>query len=66
MSRRAYSSAEPDQTAIPKPVSIGDLVGNLIEITGGLESEDVIITAGLDQLSEGMKVRLLDAPPSRS
>jgi multidrug efflux pump subunit AcrA (membrane-fusion protein) len=58
--------APSDQTAIPKPIRIGGLVGNLIEITGGLESGDVIITAGLDQLSEGMKVRLLDAPSSRN
>lgn len=58
--------APSDQTATPKPVHIGDLVGNLIEITGGLESGDVIITAGLDQLSEGMKVRPLDAPPSKN
>jgi multidrug efflux pump subunit AcrA (membrane-fusion protein) len=51
-----------DQTAIHKAVRIGNLVGDLIEITDGLEAGDVIIVAGLDQLGEGMKVRLLGAP----
>jgi RND family efflux transporter MFP subunit len=50
-----------DQTAIHKAVRIGNLAGDLIEITDGLEPGDVIITAGLEQLSEGMKVRPLGA-----
>jgi len=50
-----------DQTAIHKAVRIGNLAGDLIEIIDGLEPGDVIITAGLDQLSEGMKVRPLGA-----
>ena len=54
--------APSDQTAIHKAVRIGNLVGDLIEITDGLEAGDVIITAGLDELNEGMKVRLLGAP----
>jgi len=53
--------APTNQTAIRKTVRIGDLVGDLIEITDGLEPGDVIITAGLDQLSEGMEVRQLGA-----
>ena len=48
-----------NQTATRKTVLIGGLVGDLIEITDGLEPGDVIITAGLDQLSEGMEVRPL-------
>lgn len=50
-----------NQTAIRTTVRIGDLVGDLIEITDGLKPGDVIIIAGLDQLSEGMEVRQLDA-----
>ena len=50
-----------DQTAIHKAVRIGNLAGDLIEIIDGLEPGDVIITAGLEQLSEGMKVRPLGA-----
>lgn len=53
--------APTNQTAIRKTVRIGDLVGDLIEITDGLEPGDVIITTGLDQLSEGMEVRQLGA-----
>jgi multidrug efflux pump subunit AcrA (membrane-fusion protein) len=51
--------APSNQTAIRKTVRIGGLVGDLIEITDGLEPGDVIITAGLDQLNEGMEVRPL-------
>jgi len=50
-----------NQTATRKTVRIGDLMGDLIEIVDGLEPGDVIITAGLDQLREGMEVRQLGA-----
>jgi len=52
-----------DQTAIQRAVRIGNLVGDLIEITNGLEAGDVIIVAGLDQLGEGMKIRPLNPTP---
>ncbi len=52
-----------DQTAIHRAVRIGNLVGDLIEITNGLEAGDVIIVAGLDELGEGMKVRPLNPTP---
>ena len=52
-----------DQTAIHRAVRIGNLVGDLIEITNGLEAGDVIIVAGLDQLGEGMKIRPLNPTP---
>jgi membrane fusion protein, multidrug efflux system len=51
----------PNQIATRKTVRIGALVGDLIEITDGLESGDVIITSGLDEITEGMEVRLLEA-----
>jgi multidrug efflux pump subunit AcrA (membrane-fusion protein) len=57
-----WAIAPSTQTAIRKTVHIGNLIGDLIEITDGLEPGDVIITAGLDQLSQGMQVRPLDAP----
>ena len=50
-----------NQTATRQTVRIGDLVGDLIEIIDGIEPGDVIITAGLDQLGEGMEVRPLGA-----
>ena len=52
-----------DQTAIHRAVRIGNLVGDLIEITNGLEAGDVIIVAGLDELGEGMKIRPLNPTP---
>ena len=52
-----------DQTAIHRAVRIGNLVGDFIEITDGLEAGDVIIVAGLDQLGESMKVRPLNPSP---
>jgi membrane fusion protein, multidrug efflux system len=55
-----WAVAQSNQTATRKTVHVGDLVGDLIEITDGLEAGDVIIIAGLDQLGEGMGVRPLD------
>jgi len=52
-----------DQTAIHRAVRIGNLVGDLIEITDGLEAGEVIIVAGLDELGEGMKIRPLNPTP---
>ena len=59
-----WTVAKPNQTATRKTVLVGALVGDLIEITDGLESGDVVITAGLDELGEGMAVRPLDPIPS--
>ncbi|MEE8287837.1 MAG: efflux RND transporter periplasmic adaptor subunit [Nitrosomonadaceae bacterium] len=56
-----WTVAPSNQTATRKTVRIGALVGDLIEITDGIESGDVIITAGLDELNEGMEVRPLGA-----
>jgi RND family efflux transporter MFP subunit len=56
-----WAVAPSNQTATKKTVRIGALVGDRIEITDGLESGDVIITSGLDELSEGMEIRLLEA-----
>ena len=56
-----WTVAPSNQTATRKTVRIGALVGDLIEIIDGIESGDVIITAGLDELNEGMEVRPLGA-----
>jgi multidrug efflux pump subunit AcrA (membrane-fusion protein) len=45
-------------TAKKITVAIGIIVQNNIEIKKGLKKGDLIIIAGLDQLEEGMKVRL--------
>ena len=56
-----WTFAKSSKTAVRKTIDVGDLVGDLIEVTSGLESGDVIIVAGLDQLGEGMEVRPLDS-----
>jgi RND family efflux transporter MFP subunit len=42
-----------------KPVRIGHLISGKLEIVEGLQDGDLIITAGLSQIEEGMKVNLL-------
>lgn len=45
-------------TAKRKNISIGEIVQNEIEVIRGITKGDTVITAGLDRLNEGMKVRL--------
>jgi RND family efflux transporter MFP subunit len=40
-------------------VTIGEFTGSGFEITEGLEDGEMVVTAGLSKLSEGMKVKLL-------
>ena len=54
-----WTVVKPNQTATRKTVRVGDLVGDFIEITQGIKPGDIVITAGLDQLEEGMEVRPL-------
>ena len=41
-------------------VSIGDITGAGFEITEGLEDGEMVVTAGISKLSEGLTVRLLN------
>jgi membrane fusion protein, multidrug efflux system len=45
-----------------KPVTIGDLTERGLEIFEGLSDRDLVITAGLSKLTEGLKVKL---PPNK-
>ena len=56
-----WTVAKSNKTAVRKTVQVGDLVGDLIEVTDGLEAGDVVIVAGLDQLGDGMEVRPLES-----
>ncbi len=49
---------EKARVARRKNVSIGNIVKNQIEVTEGIAGGETIIVAGLDQLSDGMAVRL--------
>jgi RND family efflux transporter MFP subunit len=44
-------------TAHLSQIKVGQLTNNGIEVFGGLESGDIIITAGVSNIREGMKVR---------
>jgi multidrug efflux system membrane fusion protein len=48
-------------TASKKEVKVGDLTGESIRVLEGLKPGDMIITAGVDYVRHGMKVRPLDS-----
>ena len=52
---------EASMTVVPREVQVGNLVGNDIEVTAGLEPGARIVVAGTAFLREGMKVTLLPA-----
>jgi len=54
------------QTVKRVRVTVGNVAGNEIVVTDGLQGGDVVVTAGAHQLKEGQKVRLLSdvAAPS--
>lgn len=60
---------EQTMTVHRKPVKVGRLRGSSVEIKEGLEPGSRVVTAGVGQLAEGMKVRLLpqreEAEPRR-
>jgi RND family efflux transporter MFP subunit len=48
-------------TVAVKPISIARYTGDKIVLNGGLEKGDVVVTAGVQKLIPGQKVRLLEA-----
>jgi membrane fusion protein, multidrug efflux system len=48
-------------TVAVKPISIARYTGDKIVLSGGLEKGDVVVTAGVQKLIPGQKVRLLEA-----
>lgn len=46
-------------TVSPVPVSVGEIIGQNISITGDLKAKDTIVTAGLTSLKDGMAVKPL-------
>lgn len=49
-----------DSRAVRRPVEIGELVSGGVEIVSGLDPGEIVVTAGVHQLEEGLKVRLLE------
>jgi RND family efflux transporter MFP subunit len=41
------------------PITVGEMEGNMIRIESGLQSGDIVVTAGANLLREGEKVKLL-------
>lgn len=58
----AWIVDEESMTVKPRPVKVGRLLGDRIEVLGGLEPGDRIVTAGTPFLVEDMKVILLEQP----
>lgn len=50
-------------TVSVRPVSVGRYTGDRIMLSGGLNMGDVVVTAGVQKLIPGQKVRLLNAAP---
>ena len=55
----AWVVDEKSMTVKPRPVKVGRLLGDKIEVLGGLEPGDRIVTAGAAFLDAGMKITLL-------
>jgi membrane fusion protein, multidrug efflux system len=49
-------------TVRTKPISVARYSGDRIVLSGGLQNGDVVVTAGVQKLIPGQKVRLLAAP----
>jgi RND family efflux transporter MFP subunit len=43
----------------PRPVALGDIEGDRVAVTDGLEAGERVVTAGIHHLHEGMRVRPL-------
>ncbi len=56
---RAWVIDEQQMTVSPRPVKVGRLLGEEIEVLEGLQAGDRIVTAGTPFLVDGMKVRLM-------
>jgi len=49
-----------DQTAIQKEVLTGISFNNLVEIKSGLESGDLIVKSGINLLTDGKKIKIVE------
>lgn len=50
-------------TARRRMVEIGELTSQGLEVTSGLEDGDLVITAGVSQIEDGQRVRMLEPEP---
>jgi multidrug efflux pump subunit AcrA (membrane-fusion protein) len=49
------------QTVSPRPIDVASHDADRVVVAGGLEPGDVVVTAGVQALHSGQKVRLLGA-----
>ena len=51
---------EDTMTVRPRPVTVGELEGNRIQVLEGLQGGERLVVAGIGALADGMKVTLMD------
>ena len=52
---------DPKSKAVSRtPVELGNLIDGAVRVTGGLEEGDMVAVSGVNQLRDGMVVRILD------
>lgn len=51
---------DANNTVINKPVKVGEIVEDQVEILDGLESGDIVVTSGQINLSDGKKVKVIN------
>ncbi|MGE0517084.1 MAG: hypothetical protein AB7O71_24410 [Hyphomicrobiaceae bacterium] len=56
----------PSSTATLKPVTVARYGAETVIIASGLTKGEIVISAGVNTLREGQKVRLADAAPRES
>jgi len=49
-----------------RSVQIGDVTGAQVPILSGISEGDLVVTAGVGALSEGMEVKVLESSPLRA
>ncbi|MGO1120402.1 efflux RND transporter periplasmic adaptor subunit [Rhodovibrionaceae bacterium A322] len=59
LSAKVWVVDESSMTIGTRPVEVGEMRGNLIEVTSGLEKGERVVTAGVPFLTEGMAVTLM-------
>lgn len=51
----------PDQAVHYQPVTVGEIIGDQVEVRSGLQAGDLVVTSGQVNLSEGKRVHIVNA-----
>lgn len=55
----------PDKTLQRRPVTVARFVGEFTALADGVREGELVVTSGTPMLSDGLTVRVLDAPPQK-